>query len=733
MPGTKVGPKDAAQEFLIANARKCLLDNKVIPTMYTRLDPQQIYDYLLVNWADHKGNAAMAYGSVGEVSTIIGAFDFGIFICPGVANLSLNLAGQISRTDETILLIHYAMPGQMISIANRLSILKRVENTVNKPVTFMAMKGVKTGGSLTLTAAASIGSGTSLLGIGDALSLGAFGFTLGGASISGSFSGNFYTYYDNRPGFYENGKNQYLLDDFTASLGTRHTHYLKREAVAWLREVKKKYVTPKTGVRYDKLKKQFKSLPSFNFPGFRASTEQVNARLSEILDALDVLPGEEKIEIHNSIVRYKNDLKRAVSAQKEYLLVDKKGRERGRNVVDQLCFLNLKNKKGEAKLKISVLNSPVDGAMGGSTGLGTNVADGSDTLKAASTFTVPSITLGAGTEITTKYVRTFYRYQTFAFGSKIPNRIVYTQDVIASYFENNISVAMQMGLDTLVGRDVDLSGVHIFDKSLEGVEKVKAALLKGKGKTWGKRSLKYKAVAAYWNHSNSKTFTEVSTLNGSGLSFGCSMRIQDLLRLSLEENQAGDETLKNKKVQHYAALLRASNDQFREFAKYLLVGSELKTGQDAITGFENLEKYGAVLVESSFRFTKSVTLNMAKNGSKISQTQPEDLTEKAAWKEFFNGNSTDAAGAGLELEAIRVRLRLGDHTSNSRSVFRLGLYLFGSGVGFDLSKVEAAGNEGILEIHTHNFIPFDQDLKRVSENLRDGVPPVMLMPHHFNE
>ena len=716
MPGTKVGPKDAAQEFLIANARKTFLNNKVIPNLYTQLDPQQIYDFLLVNWADHKGNAAMVYGTVGRSAALSAAFDFGALICPGIVSLNLRAGAQITVTNETIMLIHRLMPDKLISISSRLQLEKQVENTVNKPVSYMVLQGNRAGVDFELSTSASIGTDNGLSGISDKMPLSCFGLNLE-AGISGKVSGGLYRYYDNRPGFYENSRQENLLNDFTASLGTRHTHYLKREAVAWLREVKKKYVDPKSGSEYANLKAQFKSLPSFNWPGFRASTEKVNAKLAEILDALDVLPSSEKSKINNSITRYKNNLKRAVAAQKDYLVIEKEGRERGRNVVDHLCYINLKNIKKGGHVSIRAeIGTDFSGEMPKEINL----------IEAA----IPTISIGAGAEAKYKSVRTFYRYQGFAFGVKRPNRIVYTQDVMANYSEVDVTIAMKASLQSLQNQDIDLAGVHVLDQSLDGIDKPGFELLKEKN--WIKCSLRYKAVVAYWNHRNSQSLTQVKTLNGSGLSFGCSMRIQDLLFISFQENQGGNDSL-NKKVQHFAALLRVTNAQFREFAKSLLAGSELETGKNAVIGFEGLEEYGAVLVESSFRFKQEVTLKMAQKNKDFSQTQVEDLTEKEEWKDFFNGKSDDPAEAGVELEAIRVRLRLGDHTNNTRNVFKLGLTVLGSGIEFDFDSINEAGNEGILEIHTHHFIEFDQDLNGVPENLRDEVPPPILIPHHFNE
>lgn len=725
-----VSSTDLAQEMLIASARKFRVGTAIIPSRFERLSPTDIYDYLLLNWADHKGNAAIAYGTVGVQVGATLSFDFGVLICPGLVNASVSGTGTYTWADASMLLFHRAFPVRWISIDTRKKIIKKIINKVEKPVVFMVMEGEQSSWSLKLAVAASIGSGSNLGGISDAFPLGCFGFTLAGADLSGQFTSTIYKYKDNRPGFYPNGRDATLLQDFKAALGTRHTHYLKREAVAWLQYVRKEFVQPKTGRKFDNLKQAFKSLPSFRFPGFVASFSAVLDKLDEIFNALDVLPADEKAIIASRLADYREDIAQARAARTEYITPEKAGRERGRSIVDGLCFITLSNRKGQGTLKVSIGNSPADGAMGGGSGVGTNLADGSDKLKAASTFTIPTITLGSGLNASYRYVRTNYRYQTFGF-SNVGNRVVLTQDVQIRYHQLEASIAMQAGLDGMVGRDFDLSGIHVMGRDLSRVGKVKAAMLNGKSWLWS--SMVYRAVTGYWNYFNNASGTSTDTLNGSGLSFGFAMRMQDLIRLSLEENAGTDANTMTKKVQHYAKMLQVTPDQFRTFVKGFLAGAELDQ-QKKLEGFERCMEYGAVLVESSFRLQSSAVLQLGKKlDGTTTLAEPEDLTLISQWKNFFHGDSTDAAAAGLELEAIRIRIRLGDHTSNSTNAFRLGLYLFGSGIGFTIDDVEWAGNEGILEIHVHYFIPEDQDISLLSRNLNDSVPPVMLVPHSFNQ
>jgi len=726
MPSRNVSSDDVAQEHLVKSARRFQNGSRIIPSIYTRLTPQEIYDYLLVNWADHKGNAALAYGSIGHDNSATVGFDFGIFVCPGVVNLSLNATVSITDTEEAVFLIHRSMPSHWTTLATRKSESQRFINnlSVDKPVGFMVMRGYSHGERFKLSFAAAASSSV----IPDILPLGAFGFTLGGAELSATYTQNRYKYTDERPGWYFSGRDSKLLEDFSNSLGTRNSHYIKREAVGWLKHVKKNYVDPRSGPRYAKLKDEFKSLPSFAFPGFRASSRKVNKKLHDLLKALDDdLPKNQKTILHNHIVHYEKEIARSRAAQSEFLVIKKGGREKEHHSIDGLCRINLVNKKGEGTFKVSIGDSPAEGAMGGGSAVG--IAP-EDPMKAALTLGLPTVTLGAGATMNYKRVYTVYRYQTYAF-SKTGKRIVYSQDVKIRYIEKDVTAAMQAGLDAVLGRDVDLTGIHVIGQDLSTLNKVKTKALNGK--SWTKRSMYYRSIAAYWVHSRTEPRPKVRTLNGSGISFGLSIHLQDLISLSYADHKGASNKFMEAQVKDYAKLLKVTVKQFRTFVKGLLTGKSELDFRNEITGFKHLEDYSSVLVESSFRFTGAVDLDMEKSKDDFSKNDPADMTKNTQWKNFYEGKSDDTAGAGLELEAMRVRVRLGDHTSNSRSTFRLGIYVFGSGFGVDLNKTEAAGNEGIFELHTHYFIDSDQAEKRISKNLRDGVPPVMLIPHHFNE
>lgn len=744
MPGREVSGVDAAQEVLIQSARRFHRNAQIVPSVYRHMLATDIYDYFMMSWGDHKGNAALAYGSIGTNVGIAAGFDFGVLLLPGILQLSVNVAANQLVAEEALFLIHRAMPDKWISQASRTRERRQVLYHVDQPVTFLSLAGYRMQYDIKLAAAASIGIGSVVDGLGGSYPLGAFGITLQGLDLSGQYTTAVFRYKDEQPGLYRHGRDPRLLTDFTAALGERHTHYLKRDAVDWLKWVRKKHIDPLAGnVLTNPLKKVFFNLPGFRFPGFVASTTAVKDKLREIDQVLKTpghgLQDPVKTRITDRIGRIYRRIQDAERSQQAYRIPTKSARVPDALAVKDLCYLTLSNKKKTGQFKYSILNSPADGAMGGGTGIGKNLAGNPDgesyedkRLVAVSSFTVPSITIGGGYTLRYSVCRTTYRYQTYALNRR-QHPLVYTQDVQVRYQEKDITAAMQFGLDLLAGRDLSMAGIHVQDKALRRKKSLPAKLLKGK--SWTDAQMVYRAVNVYWDQHLASGNQKAEVLNGSGVSFGYSMRLDDLLRISREENAGLPAATMNAKVAHYAKFLRVKPEEFRSFARSLLIrGERSRSRSRRVTGFENYEDYGAVLVEASFRIkdAQSVSKAQAKDGS-YSDTDLADLTDKVPWQDFFYGKSDDRDAAGLELETIRVRLRLGDHVSNTRNVFRLGLYLFGAGVSFNIDKVEAAGNEGILTLHSHSFLNIDKHPRRTASALRDGVPPVMLMPHSFNE
>ncbi|MEL7163429.1 MAG: hypothetical protein AAFN92_21910, partial [Bacteroidota bacterium] len=338
-----------------------------------------------------------------------------------------------------------------------------------------------------------------------------------------------------------------------------------------------------------------------------------------------------------------------------------------------------------------------------------------------------------------KKVNTHYRYQTYALSTASRHRLVMTQDVKISYTEHEATVAVAAGVDLMVGRDIDLTDVHVSDTNLQRLKKVQAA--QAKSKSWGKRSMHYRAVTAYWNY-DEVTAAGMKLMNGSGVSFGISLSMRKILRIAYKSHKTGLSFNDRTHLAPHAKALRVSVDELEAFMKSLLIpqfgenderkGPPVPDFKKQIEGYAGCMEAGAVLVEASYRLVEPLLVKKGKTGSNETDLQPEDLTSGQPWSDFFYGMLfARPTTAKLKLESIRLRVRLGDTSDHGKNIFRLGLYLFGSGYSLDITRVRSSGNEGILTIHTHSFLPVDQRVGRTTGALEDSVPPVTLVPHRF--
>lgn len=735
MGKSKISTQNVALESLVQAARRARAQAGLIEGIpdYALLDASEIYDYLMITWADHKGNAAVVYGSVGSTVTQSVGFNAGMFILPGFLNLTVSATFEQTYTNDLFLMIHRLMPRYYIHRESRESLHPKVLYKTEKPVCLMAMEGFGQEHSGKLAVSFSVGVDT-----GKAMPFGKLGFTLGGADVSIEIGVKSFKYIDNFHGVYPHGADQVLRDDFANHLGVRHTHYLKREIVKWLKDVKKEIGDNLSANAYAELREAFKKLPGFNnpIPGFKPSSERVGRKMEEILAALENLPDSRQRNWTEQLAEYERQLTQAMSQQADFIRPEKQGVIPLALRVEGLCFLTLANYKKTGTFKFNVLNSPADGVTGGSLAGSTSALaqplapnateQQADWLSAG----IPMITFGAGVRFQYKSVNTNYRYQSYVpSGTRNPRRLVMTQDVTIKYTEYDATLGIQAGLDLMVGREVDLSDVHVSGEKIDKLKKVKAKALKGK--KWGKRSMVYKAATAFWCYEDVVPGDGgMNLLYGSGLSFGMSLSMRKILKLAYAI-KAGVLTEKDTKtIKSYADQIRVTPEEFTAFLNSLLVGPEEEA--DKITGFQGCMEAGVVLVEASFRLyeARKVKRGLDEKGQK-SSLQPMDLTQSDIWSGFFHGKDTNPNNSRLSLESIRIRVRIGDSLDNGTTRFRLGLYLFGTGYSFQLDKVESAGNEGILTVHTYYFEEFDQQDSRVGESLENGVPPVTLVPHHF--
>ena len=143
----------------------------------------------------------------------------------------------------------------------------------------------------------------------------------------------------------------------------------------------------------------------------------------------------------------------------------------------------------------------------------------------------------------------------------------------------------------------------------------------------------------------------------------------------------------------------------------------------SISAEDFIKKHPVLLTESSFRFTEL---------QKIPISPKKGLPNLV---DYFLGSGNKIKSLwkpGIELENIRLRLRLADMSDSSGSVFRLRLYALGTGASFNLDKITRAGNEQIVDLFTYDArskkVLTGSELKRANQY---SVPPTFLMPHSF--
>ncbi|MEL7162144.1 MAG: hypothetical protein AAFN92_15420, partial [Bacteroidota bacterium] len=385
-----------ALEHLVQATRRARANAGLIKgiSKYVNLEPDEIYDYLLLAWADHKGNTAVVYGAVGTSLTQSVGFNAGMFFMPGITNLSVS--GTVNQTylDEAFIMIQRPFAQRIISLESRETDRPIYPRRCRKPVCFLTLRGASQQHSARISVAVGIGIDT-----GVAIPLAAVSYSIAGFDAGASITFTAFKFDEEKPAFYANSRSEALKTDFGNHLGTRHTHYLKREIVPWLKEMRDKYA-----LRMDRnpaLKSALKSLPSLNIPFYKASTIKVLGKLQQILDVPDLdswFTATDKTKLEE----YRALLLEARQAVSDYRIATKGTATDNAKTVPGLCFLTLGNTKKEGTVNLSVGTNPAAGVFGGSSGVGTDQTSAvggtnlADEQKGWLSAGIPSVTLGAG-------------------------------------------------------------------------------------------------------------------------------------------------------------------------------------------------------------------------------------------------------------------------------------------------------------------------------------------------
>lgn len=335
---------------------------------------------------------------------------------------------------------------------------------------------------------------------------------------------------------------------------------------------------------------------------------------------------------------------------------------------------------------------------------------------------------------------TAYRYQTFATNAKL-KPLIYTQDTHITY------------------RQAKFKAANGFQWAGAEDEYAKPFL----GKNMKVNAMSYRSVNAYWLYpyalpANGKVQAE----KGSGVSFGVTILTEELVKCSAQliVNKGYPGSYK-RMISMLAEYLYITEDILIAF---------LRSPNVALLSVKNAQGREALLLESNFAFSDGLLLNVKSQNKKIEKESintevirvrsmldfldpnnplqyinPTESSQPdiASFIKKLGAESTREASCAQHLNSLRIRVRMADD-NESEVPFKLGPNLFVQTTGITLSKIEKAGEEGILDIYVVRFNPSaegastdqksyvgiaetkDTSKPILTENYEDAVPPVAL-------
>jgi|GEM_PF-6019680 len=335
---------------------------------------------------------------------------------------------------------------------------------------------------------------------------------------------------------------------------------------------------------------------------------------------------------------------------------------------------------------------------------------------------------------------TAYRYQTFATSAKL-KPLIYTQDTQITY------------------RQAKFKAANGFQWAGAEDEYTKSFL----GKNMKVNAMSYRSVNAYWLYPYAlPTNGKVQAEKGSGVSFGVTILTRELVKCSAQLiANKGNPGRYKRMISMLAEYLYITEDILIAF---------LRSPNIALLTVKNAQGREALLLESNFAFPNDLQLNVKSQSKKIEKESIDtELIRVRSMLDFLDPNntlqyinptessqpdvasfikdlgsdSTKEASCAQHLNSLRIRVRMADD-SESEVPFKLGPNLFVQTTGITLSKIEKAGEEGILDIYVVRFNPSEngastdqKSYARIAEtkdtskpiltdNYEDAVPPVAL-------
>jgi len=283
------------------------------------------------------------------------------------------------------------------------------------------------------------------------------------------------------------------------------------------------------------------------------------------------------------------------------------------------------------------------------------------------------------------------RYQTFA-GPPVDKTVIFTQDTKITYTQVvwNARAGASANIFNQIEREVGREREKVF-----------------------KNDMNYYSVTAYWRPLAKLTAT---LMPGSGLAKGISISSAKLRDLA--DHLGIDQQAFLKKLKKYHLALSLSISEFTAFL------TQIK--QEGFLSDSFIAEFPYILLESSFKFV-DLGNRVVTRGGKAGRI--ESLTKKF----FKTENNINLRIAGVtQFDSIRCRVRQGNDTDLSESVFKLGIHPPGPKFNIELSKIKRAGNLFIEDVFVYTPAPLPAAPGQVPpEPAVPSVPPVVLLPHTF--
>ena len=323
---------------------------------------------------------------------------------------------------------------------------------------------------------------------------------------------------------------------------------------------------------------------------------------------------------------------------------------------------------------------------------------------------------------------TTYRFQTYHPVSN-KDQLVITQDTSINYRQIIMSAEANAKISS------NILGEENKEKSTEATYNM----------------MTYKSAIAMWKYPKKSEEKMAQCLQGSGISFGVSVRVTEVSKLKKILGAILVDTTKLEKTkleEKISNCLKAPNNKrmgslFNSLKGYLhLSAEELFQYLTNCWVFEEVGSVGgpsvpqelmfpeAVLIESSFAapIDQTITLNQVKT-RELAQTNKETTmysVDRNFLKTWIEKSSSASQPNKFSLQSIRTRYRIADLQENEMSKFKLGLRL-GSGVGIELKDVKNIAVEGIVDLDTMWTEEEGSSPGQAKERYESGVSPVALL------